>query len=155
MLPGCAGLGAVADRLILALLLLLAATTLYNSLLAREAGSRVRPTAAALLSGTVPACKYGRQPYYFVESEGAQFNETPASWQLHAYDPRCQPRALVEVLVDADRSSRTGNGSDGDLGGNDCSVDGSRQLTAIIYGDRCAWQLTTSARAVEMRAGLA
>jgi len=120
MLAGPISLAAA--RLISVLLVLLAATTVYNSFVAPTPGNRVRPTAAALLSGTVSACTYGSQPYYFVDSEGAQFNETPTSWQIRAYDPRCQPRALADTLVSADG----------------CSVDSDRQLTVIIYGDRYA-----------------
>ena len=136
-----------ADRLIVVLLVLLAASTVYNTVVAPTPGSRVRPTAAALLSGTVPACRYGSQPYYFVESERAQFNETPTSWQIRAYDPRCQPRALLDSLVGAGRSndSRTGSDAGSNVGGDGCSVDSDRQLTAIIYGDRCARQLAPSA----------
>ncbi len=134
MLAGPISLAAA--RLISVLLVLLAATTVYNSFVAPTPGNRVRPTAAALLSGTVSACTYGSQPYYFVDSEGAQFNETPTSWQIRAYDPRCQPRALADTLVSADRSNSSRTVSD--VGGDGCSVDSDRQLTVIIYGDRYA-----------------
>jgi len=135
-------IASAADRLIVVLLVVLAASTVYNSLVAPQPGSHVRPTAAALLSGAVPACKYGSQPYYFVDSERAQFNETPTSWHVHAYNPKCQPRALLDSLVSGGHSngSRTGSDADG------CSVDRDRQLTAIIYGDRFARQPAPSAR---------
>ena len=152
MLAGSVWLVAT-ERLVLVFLVLLAAITLYNSVGVSEPGNRVRPTAAALLSGTVPACNFGSQPYYFVESESAQFNETPSSWQLRAYDPGCQPRALWEFLVGVDHSngSRAGSDTDGGAAGNGCSVDSGRQLTAIIYGDRRGSQ-TNSLCAIMMTA---
>jgi len=71
-----------------------------------------------------PACNYGGQPYYFVASEEATlFNVTPRTWDMRAFDRRCQPRQLVQKLLDV-------------------KTVGGRQLSILLYGDRCcitAW----------------
>jgi len=67
----------------------------------------------------VPTCNYGGQPYYFVATdEAAPFNATPKSYDMRAYDPRCQPRPLVEQLLHANAT-------------------GERHLRIMLYGDRC------------------
>ena len=70
------------------------------------------------LASRAPACNYGGQPYYFVATDpAAQFDATPQTYDMRAFDPRCQPRPLVEQLLAANAT-------------------GDRQLSIIMYGDR-------------------
>jgi len=74
-----------------------------------------------------PACNYGGQPYYFVATdEAVLFNATPQAYDMRAFEPRCQPRPLVEQLLQANAT-------------------GDRQLSIMLYGDRC-WVTLRSAR---------
>ena len=80
------------------------------------------------LDDRVPACNYGGQPYFFVATEDpAHFNVTPETWDMRAFDPRCQPRPLVDELLDTNATS-----------------DG--QLSIMLYGDRCAHWHTPALR---------
>jgi len=80
-----------------------------------------------------PACNYGGQPYYFVASEEATlFNVTPRTWDMRAFDRRCQPRQLVQKLLDAETA-------------------GGRQLSILLYGDRCCITAWSVHRACGMR----
>ena len=79
------------------------------------------PSAASSAAGFAdPVCKYGTQPYYFLPAKPAQpWNVTPKNWDLRAFDARCQPRPLVDRLLDAKKGANS-----------------SRQLSIILYGDR-------------------
>ena len=65
------------------------------------------------------ACKFGVQPYFFELTEDrTPFNATPKAWDIRAFDPDCQPQPLLDRLLDV-------------------NVSASRQLTIMVYGDRC------------------
>jgi hypothetical protein len=71
--------------------------------------------------GTISrACEYGTQPYYFMPADPeTPWNVTPKAWDLRAFDARCQPRPLVDRLLDSRHG--TTNAS---------------MLSIILYGDR-------------------
>jgi len=74
---------------------------------------------AAPLGRGPPACDYGGQPYYFVDTEQrTAFNATARSWDLRAFDARCQPQPLLDKLVAANASAAD------------------HQLSVMVYGDR-------------------
>ncbi len=80
---------------------------------------RAARAAGLLGAGAAPACKFGVQPYYFELGEArTPFNVTPETWDIRAFNPRCQPQPLLDSLLDG-------------------NVSASRQLTIIVYGDRC------------------
>ena len=75
--------------------------------------------AAGLLGAAPEACNFGVQPYYFeVTEDTTPFNVTPKTWDIHAFNPRCQPQPLLDDLLDA-------------------NVSAGRQLSIIAFGDRC------------------
>ena len=87
-------------------------------LIQKPQGTGKLPPAASVNSG-LPACDFGGQPYFFVAAdEHAPFNVSPQAWDMRAFNSRCQPRPLVETLVD-DKSSAN------------------RQISILLYGDRC------------------
>ncbi len=93
------------------------------------------PHAGALLTGQSGGvdwppggCQYGAQPYYFEDSGSAQFNDTPGEWRLRTFDSACEPRQLVEPLLNASR-------------GGQRRAD---PLVILIFGDRCAQPLSGS-----------
>ena len=77
-------------------------------------------SAAVRLGSADPACNYGIQPYYFLPADPAvPWNVTPKAWDLRAFDARCQPRPLVDRLLDVRHRANS-----------------SRKLSIILYGDR-------------------
>ena len=85
-----------------------------------QAPSSAASSAAVRVSSAEPACEYGIQPYYFMPTHPAvPWNVTPRTWDLRAFDARCQPRQLVDRLLEGSYSAS-----------NDS------QLSIILYGDR-------------------
>jgi hypothetical protein len=77
-------------------------------------------SADARTSSAEPVCEYGTQPYYFMPADPeTPWNVTPKAWDLRAFDARCQPRPLVDRLLDSRHG--TTNAS---------------MLSIILYGDR-------------------
>ena len=107
-------------RVILATLASCVAIVVLPRVLLQKAQCADAATPAAAQSGRgPPACNYGGQPYYFVKTEQrTPFNDTARSWDLRAFDARCQPQPLVETLVRASASA-------------------DKQLSVLVYGDRC------------------
>ncbi len=86
--------------------------------------------AAASPGRGTPACNYGGQPYYFRETEPrTPFNVSARSWDLRAFDARCQPQPLVEKLIRPNASA-------------------DNQLSVMVYGDRC-WSTHPCSPAVQ------
>ena len=84
-----------------------------------EAAAGFPPAETQLFSSSLPVCQYGVQEYYFVAGDASTpFNATPEAWDLRAFDSRCQPKPLVEQLLDAQAGAR-------------------RQISIMLYGDRC------------------
>ena len=63
------------------------------------------PLARTIAGHQSEGCRFGVQPYIFVDAGGTLFNETPQEWSLLPFDAACQPRELVSPLLNASRSA--------------------------------------------------